>query len=120
MFTNYQDANKYLGNRSFRVIPSIRSTKLVRVIPNGPISLIYHGTAVVTYYADGRIILKSGGYRSVTTKRRMNTYTSAQIYQRNYKWYVTANGETREFVDGMNIGLTKPHDYHCVGLPLSD
>jgi len=65
----------------------------------------YHATVVVRF--DRRqIVLDSNGWRTVTTKTRMNQ-TSNQfnlgfaVYQREYVWYVDYRGKTREFHDGM-------------------
>ena len=67
-----------------------------------------HSTDVVTFKKDGRIVLDSGGYQTMTTKDRLNTYAPARVYQDNGVWYV--NGEP--FADGFTIhpdGTTSGH-----------
>jgi hypothetical protein len=65
----------------------------------------YHKTAVVTFTAN-TIELNSGGWRTNTTKLRMNQ-TAAQfnlpfsVYQKKGEWFVTFKGETVPFHDGM-------------------
>jgi hypothetical protein len=36
------------------------------------VSIVLHSTAVVRFYADGRIVLNTGGWQTVTTKDRLN------------------------------------------------
>jgi len=76
-----------------------------------------HGTSgTVTYIAteivrwDGdTITLRSGGWESVTTKRKMNQASHQfalgfAVYQRQHKWFVDLpNGETVPFADGMQF-----------------
>jgi hypothetical protein len=98
--TNYAQADKFLGSRSVKNLPSIRSTKIVRN-DNG-ISLYYHNTAVVTFCTDGRIVIDPNGYRSKTTKDRINAAVPfLRVYQRKFEWYFDWNGETNKFRDGM-------------------
>lgn len=40
--------------------------------PTGEIRVTYHSTDVVTVHANGNITLDTGGWRTVTTKTRMN------------------------------------------------
>lgn len=67
--------------------------------------VVYHSTTVVKW--DSReIILNSNGYRTSTTKTRMNQ-ASAQfnlgfrVYQEDFNWFVQFNGEVIPFTDGM-------------------
>jgi len=72
----------------------------------------YHATEVVQF-DQNLIILDSGGWKSVTTKLRMNQ-TSKQfgigfsVYQKNFEWFVDYNGQKLEFYDGMIITRTNP------------
>lgn len=67
-----------------------------------------HSTDIITWTADGKIVLNSGGWRTHTTKARINEYLplDIRIYQKNYKWYIIKNKDYTnkiEFVDGMTI-----------------
>ena len=71
-------------------------------------SVVYVRTPIIEW-DDETITLKSGGWETVTTKRKMNQ-SSLQfglgfgVYQRNYEWFVdTPKGETVSFVDGMKL-----------------
>ena len=68
----------------------------------------YHQTNIVSW-EDGKITLRSGGWESVTTKRKMNQASHQfalgfGVFQRNWEWFVDLpNGETISFVDGMTF-----------------
>lgn len=92
-----------------------RSTA-VYVDPNdGMHKCIYHNTCVVCWNVDSgviNLILNSGGYRTVTTKRRMNEVSRCfdlgySVFQKDHEWYVTYNGKTVPFVDDMQIIYVK-------------
>lgn len=67
----------------------------------------YHQTDVVKFN-DEEIILNSGGWRTNTTKLRMNQ-TSNQfdlgynVFQKDFGWYVSFKDQIIEFADGMVI-----------------
>lgn len=76
----------------------------------------YHSTDVVSFDAS-RIILRSGGWQTVTTKRRINQANNqfalgVQVYQKRFYWYVVTKAGTFGFVDGMvidrNNGFPQP------------
>lgn len=78
---------------------------------NGFTKVVYHNTAVVKFDQD-IIELNSGGWRTNTTKVRMNQASNQfglgfHVFQRNGDWYVTVenNGQIDEltFGDGMII-----------------
>jgi len=76
-------------------------------LPDGRTAHYYHHSAVVVESADGdRYRLDSHGYRTSTTKQRINRHTPAgyRVVQRSYEWYVeTPDGGRMEFTDGMVI-----------------
>ena len=68
---------------------------------------IFHSTQIVKWN-NSAIVLNSGGYKTLTTKRRMNqvseTYNLGfQVYQVDFIWYVDYRGETLEFKDYMKL-----------------
>jgi hypothetical protein len=67
-----------------------RSTALVRH-DDQAISVRYHNTDIVTYRQNGDTVLNSGGYKTATTKARINEYASVRLYQNKSIWYI--NGE---------------------------
>ena len=75
----------------------------------GEVVLWLHATPIVTVYPSGLIQLNTGGYHTVTTKRRMNEALQLlgadfTIHQRDYKWY-TWNWRTHEDGDFMDHAM---------------
>lgn len=70
-----------------------------------------HGTDIVRKYADGRVVLNSAGWKTVTTKDRMNDHLPAgfQLYSDKGHWYVRKgswgdkDAPAAEYFDGMSI-----------------
>jgi hypothetical protein len=76
---------------------------------NGIVYVYLWGTRIAEVYDDA-IILRSGGYRTPTTKSRLNALlrlanANLRIYQKNYTWYVwdSVLDETVEFHDGISF-----------------
>jgi len=72
----------------------------------------YHNTAVVKLINDRYAVLNSGGYRTNTTKRRMNQASlqyalGFEVYQVNFVWYVSIGNEVCEYYDGIVIDTKK-------------
>lgn len=71
-------------------------------------SVIYASTEIVSW-RNGQITLRSGGWETVTTKRKMNQAASQfalgfDVFQRNHKWFVgLPSGEVVDFHDGMTF-----------------
>jgi hypothetical protein len=76
-----------------------RATLVHRIDPER-IAVQYHDTDVVTYHADGGVTLNSGGWRSQTTKERINEYAPVYLRQERGIWYLS--GDT-VFQDGITI-----------------
>jgi len=73
--------------------------------------VFYHFTPIATIYTD-RVIITSGGHRTVTTKSRLNAilreYTDCTIAQIDYTWYVSDSaGYQDAFEDGMSVPRIK-------------
>jgi hypothetical protein len=67
----------------------------------------YHSTDVVKWN-EKQIILDSGGWRTNTTKARMNQCSNQfglgfNVFQDKGNWFVTLNGKTINFVDNLVI-----------------
>jgi hypothetical protein len=48
-----------------------------------------HHTDIVVKHLDGTYTLNSGGWRTSTTKERLNTYSPARIYQDKGEWFLS-------------------------------
>lgn len=58
-----------------------------------------HGNTILIFTSWG-VELFSAGWRTVTTRERLNRYSGAAVWQRNWEWFV--NGE-HDFVEGIFI-----------------
>ncbi len=71
-----------------------------------------HNTDVVTKWPNGYITLNSGGWRTVTTKDRINSYSNIRVYSKRGIWYVK---DDIPFFDG----ITFNSNGECLN-PISD
>lgn len=89
-----------------------RATTIVRG-PDMGIGVQYHSTVVATYVRSGVVKLDSGGWRTATTKLRMNQFSSQychnafSVYQHKGEWFVHVgrDNQTLPFEDGMEVTL---------------
>jgi hypothetical protein len=73
---------------------------------DGTSALRYHDTDVITWDSyNGIVTLNSGGFRTSTTKDRINTYSNGiRIYQEKGNWFVsTAVEKNLLFYDGITF-----------------
>lgn len=90
MFKSWQDVQEYLGKKTDRPYTHGRATR-VQKRENG-IAIKYHDTDVVLFTPD-YIELNSGGWRTLTTKARMNeNIPNTVIWQDRGVWYVNPVG----------------------------
>ena len=70
-------------------------------------SVYLHGHQLATLEHDTKAVkLSSCGYETVTTKSRLNSILEevkygCKVFQKNFNWFVSYNGQTRNFWDGM-------------------
>jgi hypothetical protein len=81
---SYKEAIEVLKNRTSKKLEN--NTYLIKDGENIAIKL--HQTNVVTYKPNGDIVLNSGGWKTVTTKDRINKYSNARIFQKNNQWFL--------------------------------
>lgn len=93
----------------------IESSKLVAnntrltIFKSGDKVLKLHSTDIIKWVGD-RIILSSGGWRTHTTKSRLNSWvnrfntTNYTIYQKNGTWFIDSGDKKAiEFFDGIEL-----------------
>lgn len=51
------------------------------------IVIVYHSTAIVTYWKDGTFRVTTGGWETPTTKERINKLTPLAIFQHRGDWF---------------------------------
>jgi len=54
---------------------------------DGSVSIRLHRTNILIFYPDNTCKYNTGGWQSVTTKRRMNEYAPIPVYQQDWQWY---------------------------------
>jgi hypothetical protein len=62
-----------------------------------------HGIDIIRYNADGSVTLNSGGWRTPTTRDRLNRFTPFHVHQKDGIWYLQINGKKYVFEDGITI-----------------
>lgn len=77
---------------------------------NGKTILRYHSTDVVAV-SGHNVTLDSGGWRSATTKTRMNQAANQwgldfHVFQKNGEWFVMTEQATFPFYDGMTFEIS--------------
>jgi hypothetical protein len=77
--------------------------------PAGTLTVRYVVTDILKMWTAGNVTLNSGGYRTVTTKRKINQASAEfglgiSVWQKDHVWYVrNAFGVTQPFRDGMAV-----------------
>ena len=94
-------------------------TKVTRA-NDGGMTVTYHSTPIVHVDPEGVITLNSGGWRSVTTKRKMNQAANEfglaySVYQRKGEWFVDHGHGEIPFVDGMVLDWRKERGVPATG-----
>lgn len=86
----------------------VANNTYARLDSNGAIVIRYHDTDVVTLFYDGAIRLDSGGWKTLTTKERLNWFLpySIRVYQESGIWYLSDNKEVYLFEDGLTISAS--------------
>jgi len=67
--------------------PIANNTRIVKRGENYAIRL--HSTDILTFRPDGSIEYNTGGWKTVTTKERMNRYGPAPIWSKRGAWYIS-------------------------------
>lgn len=87
---------------SYRTKRKIGNNTYAYIEHDGSVSIELHGTKVVVFYANGLVKLNSGGWRTSTTKDRINKYSPVKVYQKNFEWFLTHG---TPFEDNMVVGV---------------
>jgi hypothetical protein len=70
---------------------------------NSSIAIRLHKTDVVTYFRDGSIVLNSGGWKTSTTKDRINEHSPVRISQHKGVWTFAYGSQLHTFKDGVTL-----------------
>jgi len=81
-------SSKFVGNNTIRI-----------EYKDGRKAYRLHDTDIIIENKDKSIILNSGGWKTITTKERINRFTPYTIFQKKGIWYI--NGSM--FYDGITL-----------------
>jgi len=90
-----------------KVATTIRTEfNMEATLGNGVTTVVRYYNTDVVRFNDQKVRLDGGGYRTQTTKTRMNQTANQfglgfQVYQKDFQWFVTFKGQTYPFTDGM-------------------
>lgn len=104
----YQEARANLSNKlgNKAIFKLAGNTYLQRHPNKEDYTIEFHGTRIITIHSDGTYTLNSGGHRTATTKKRLNEYSTAHVFQEKGEWYVGIGykgGPRVPFFDGMKV-----------------
>lgn len=114
---SYESAKEFWETRRKRVLEN--NTRFVKTEHGYGIKL--HDTVVVEYLPDGGYRLDSGGWKTITTRSRMNAYLpkGMGVWQSKGIWYVQTSGERfrrdDENVRGFEDGVILYTDGRVIG-----
>jgi hypothetical protein len=100
-----------------RPVKMLKSSTLEYYKQDGSRVIRLHNTDILTFFPDGSCQFNSGGWRTVTTKSRMNEYgpSGVRIDQEKGMWYIFDGNISHPFFDGI---IWTPegirHDRHMV------
>jgi hypothetical protein len=103
---NYLKANEILAGRPSK---KIANNTYLKQRENGSIAVMLHSTDIILFLASGMVKVDSGGWKTPTTKQRLNEYLEGwQISQEKGIWYWVKPGQWDKkipYTDGDMIGL---------------
>jgi hypothetical protein len=90
-----------------------RNNTRVYLDQDGDLCVMLHNTVVASYQPDDGVVkLYTGGWRTVTTKARINAALralglwDAGVFQKAHKWYLQEGQEIRPFEEGIAVTAT--------------
>lgn len=105
----YEDCAKLMASakNKRKGKPIANNTRLYETRDNLYYSIELHGNEIVKVYPEGWQIFNCG-WTTFVTKNRINEFTRAYVYQRNWEWFVSTTGfncssEDKTFIEGMFI-----------------
>lgn len=101
---SYEKAMDILGNRSEKLLCGDKRKGWTRLVmtDEGPAVRLWN-TNIITFRKDGSVVLRTGGWNTVTTGNRLARYCPYMIRTWNRRWTVWHLGRHYEFEDGMVI-----------------
>jgi hypothetical protein len=90
-----EDLARYVGRK-------LANNTYVEADSDGSIGVRFHNTRILTFHPEGSFTVNTGGYRSVTTKQRLNALLPSgyRIFSERYTWKISTPEGTFQFEDG--------------------
>lgn len=101
----HAEAVRMVKGISYRTRRKVGNNTYAEILNDGSVGIILHGTIVVRIHEDGSYTLNNGGWKTTTTKDRINKYCPYYMFQKNYEWFVKVGGATVPFYSGMVISF---------------
>lgn len=103
--TSFSEAKNFLNGKWSRKVANNTYVESISTMGR-TIALRLHSTYIVEFHADGRIILDTGRWQTVTTKDRLNRVLRTNgysIFAKDHVWYLWDRWEDRtyDYKDGM-------------------
>jgi len=97
----YKTLDAYLATKDSRPAPGRKNNTRAIRRDEKSIAIQLHATDILIFHSSGAITLNSGGWRTSTTKSRINEYLPSgyQVNQKAGEWYI--NGDV--YADGMQV-----------------
>lgn len=86
---NHTEATKMVLGKRNRGSRKIGNNTYAYIELDGTVAIELHGTKVVRFFPNGLVQLNSGGWRTSTTKNRINKYSPVRVYQKNFEWFLS-------------------------------
>lgn len=102
--TVYRNALALLGARKNATQKKIANNTVARKTEDGSIAICLHNTDIITFRPDGRVTVNTSGFRTKTTKARINSFLPSpfpRLYQAKGVWHWTGAGV---YADGDTFG----------------
>jgi hypothetical protein len=99
--------------------PIARNTRIFER-QNNDYAIRYHETDIMTFRNNGEVVLNSGGWRTYSTKERLNRFMpeGKQIFQVSGIWYITDGTRKVAFEDGMTLNHVGEINFRVSSLDL--
>ena len=108
----YKDLLAIVGRGRSRTSAKLGNHTYATKDSDGTINVKYHATNIMSFHPDGSVTLRSGGWKTMSTKERLNFYMPFGFFIAQDKgvWYITKGGwggkRIRVFADEMTVSAS--------------
>lgn len=96
---------------TFKVIKStFRGKKAVKIEVVDGVIVVWHYSTKIAVIAENSVKIYTNGWRTLTTKRHINTIfdalgVNANIYQKDYTWHIVVYDVDIHFFEGIKVSF---------------